>query len=54
MADITCFGVDSLVAVELRNWIVPNARVELANFELLQSPSLAQLAAKIMQKCGTV
>lgn len=43
------FGVDSLVAVELRNWIVPNARVELTIFELLKSPSLAELAAKVVK-----
>lgn len=43
------FGVDSLVAVELRNWIVPNARVEMTIFELLKSPSLSELAAKVVK-----
>lgn len=46
---LTHFGVDSLVAVELRNWIVPNARVELTIFELLSISSLAELAAKVVK-----
>lgn len=43
------FGVDSLVAVELRNWIVPNARIELTIFELLKCPSLTELATKVVR-----
>lgn len=46
---LTHFGVDSLVAVELRNWIVPNARVELTIFELLNISSLADLAVKVVK-----
>ncbi|KAI0454862.1 reducing type I polyketide synthase [Xylaria acuta] len=41
------YGVDSLVAVELRNWLVPNARIEMSIFDLLGSPSLIELAKSV-------
>lgn len=44
------YGVDSLVAVELRNWLVPRARADISIFDLLQSPSLVSLAAKVAAK----
>lgn len=44
------YGVDSLVAVELRNWLVPRARIEMSIFDLLGSASLTELAEKVMQR----
>ncbi|KAI0506887.1 putative polyketide synthase [Xylaria bambusicola] len=44
------YGVDSLVAVELRNWLVPNARIEMSIFDLLGSPSLAELAKSVVKR----
>ncbi|GAW16135.1 hypothetical protein ANO14919_055580 [Xylariales sp. No.14919] len=44
------YGVDSLVAVELRNWLVPNARIEMSIFDLLGSPSLLELAKSVVKR----
>jgi hypothetical protein len=44
------YGVDSLVAVELRNWLVPNARVEINIFDLIGSSSLGDLASNIVKR----
>ncbi len=42
------YGVDSLVAVELRNWFSREAKVEVPVFEILQASSLAALAARVV------
>ncbi|KAI1152708.1 KR domain-containing protein [Nemania diffusa] len=42
------YGVDSLVAVELRNWLVPNAHIEMSISDLLGSPSLTELAKSVV------
>lgn len=45
------YGVDSLVAVELRNWLVAAAGADaMSIFDVLHSPSLGTLAAKVAQK----
>lgn len=44
------FGIDSLVAVELRNWIMREVQVEVPVFEILQAASLNSLASKIASK----
>ncbi|KAH7316922.1 KR domain-containing protein [Stachybotrys elegans] len=41
------YGVDSLVAVELRNWLVPAAQCEISIFDLLGAKSLRDLAFTI-------
>jgi acyl carrier protein len=41
-------GVDSLVAVELRNWLTSNARADVSIFQLLDSRSLHDLAAAVV------
>ncbi|RMZ74829.1 hypothetical protein DV737_g5696, partial [Chaetothyriales sp. CBS 132003] len=38
-------GVDSLVAVELRNMLRQQVAAEISSFEIMQSPSLAELAS---------
>ncbi|KAH1723064.1 hypothetical protein KXV81_008084 [Aspergillus fumigatus] len=44
------FGVDSLIAVELRNMLVLQAAADISIFNLLQTPSLAALAASVAEK----
>ncbi|KAH6854209.1 reducing type I polyketide synthase [Chaetomium sp. MPI-CAGE-AT-0009] len=47
-------GVDSLVAVELRNWIVPMMQCEMSIFDLLRASSLRELAKKIAKRSKLV
>ncbi|KAK1977921.1 type I polyketide synthase [Colletotrichum cereale] len=48
---VSKYGVDSLVAVELRNWLVSRAGAETTSiFDVLHSPSLSALAEKIGEK----
>ncbi|KAF2229541.1 polyketide synthase [Viridothelium virens] len=44
------YGVDSLVAVELRNWLVPTTQCEMSIFDLLRAPSLRELAEGIAKR----
>ncbi|KAK3323347.1 hypothetical protein B0T19DRAFT_372277 [Cercophora scortea] len=44
------FGVDSLVAVELRNMIALKAGADLSIFDILQSRSLGTLAGKVVER----
>lgn len=44
------YGVDSLVAVELRNMISLQAAADISIFNILQSPSLAALAGEIVTR----
>ncbi|KAL2813950.1 hypothetical protein BDW59DRAFT_24526 [Aspergillus cavernicola] len=44
------FGVDSLIAVELRNWITSQTGLGISIFELMQSPSLTELANMVASK----
>ncbi|KAF1835370.1 hypothetical protein BDW02DRAFT_290387 [Decorospora gaudefroyi] len=39
------YGVDSLVAVEVRNWLGTAAKAKVSVFEILQTPSLHEFAA---------
>ena len=48
------FGVDSLISVELRNWIASQLSSEFSIFDLMQSPSLMKLSATIASKCSDV
>jgi hypothetical protein len=43
-----------VVAVELRNWIVPMMQCEMSIFELLRASSLRELAKKIVKKSKLV
>lgn len=49
---ITKYGLDSLNAIELRNWITKDLGVNLQVLQLLTSGSLANLASTIMTKRG--
>ncbi|OTB05896.1 hypothetical protein M426DRAFT_10039 [Hypoxylon sp. CI-4A] len=44
------FGVDSLIAVELRNMLVLQAAADISIFNILQTPSLAALATTVAEK----
>jgi acyl carrier protein len=46
----TDFGIDSLVAVELRNMFALRAGAEMSIFDIMQSPSLHALAAAVAAK----
>ncbi len=45
-------GIDSLMAVELRNWIEGELRVNVPIADLLRSPSLAALAEVLAERFG--
>ncbi|KAJ4263754.1 hypothetical protein NW762_005787 [Fusarium torreyae] len=46
------YGVDSLVAVGVRNWVVTNCGVEVSVFEVLSDKTVAELAMEIATKGG--
>ena len=48
------FGVDSLIAVELRNWILAHVQAECAVFDVMQSSSLVALAGKMASQSKLV
>ena len=47
---ITKYNVDSLVAVELRNWLVLRSQAEISIFDVMQSTSLMMLGEKVAAK----
>ncbi|KAL4946450.1 hypothetical protein BDV06DRAFT_234051 [Aspergillus oleicola] len=47
---LMAYGVDSLSAVELRNWIRMKMRVELTTLDIVNASSLIALAGKIVTK----
>ncbi|KAH6628943.1 putative polyketide synthase [Chaetomium tenue] len=48
--DVSTQGVDSMVAVEMRNWLVSTINVKLSVSDVLRSPSLKQLAELVVGK----
>nr|AAR92214.1 polyketide synthase [[Gibberella] fujikuroi var. moniliformis] len=46
------YGVDSLVAVGVRNWVVTNCGVEVSVFEVLSDRTVAELAGEIARRGG--
>ena len=51
---VSVLGVDSLVAVELRNWLALAGQAKLSIFEVLQSASLNQVAELIIRRSALV
>ncbi|SPQ24118.1 ddfcf033-124e-48c3-8647-9deef8689590 [Thermothielavioides terrestris] len=47
--DITAFGLDSLTAIEIRNWVSKEYRVTLEIMQLLSSGTIMDLAASIVK-----
>ncbi|KAH8885728.1 ketoacyl-synt-domain-containing protein [Thozetella sp. PMI_491] len=43
------YGVDSLMAVEMRNWLVKEMRCDISLFDVVGAPAIADLAAKIVE-----
>lgn len=48
------YGVDSLVAVEVRNWLSSGVKSKVSVFEILQSASLSDFAALVASKSELV
>ena len=46
-ASLASFGIDSLVAVELRNWLQGVCQVEISVFDVMRAESLFKLAGKV-------
>ncbi len=46
------YGVDSLVAIEVVNWILKETKVPVTVFEVLASVPITDFAAKLVEKCG--
>lgn len=51
---LAVYGVDSLVAVEVRNWLAVSAKADLSIFDIMQSPSLEALAERVTEKSSLV
>ena len=47
---MVAYGLDSLAAVELRNWIALDLETNVPLMELMNSPSVENLAGKIATK----
>ncbi|KAH8817121.1 putative polyketide synthase [Xylogone sp. PMI_703] len=45
------YGVDSLVAVEIRNWIFHETRVNISVFQILSNDLISELCGKITAEC---
>jgi acyl carrier protein/NAD(P)-dependent dehydrogenase (short-subunit alcohol dehydrogenase family) len=45
-------GLDSLMAVELRNWIEQELRINVPIMELMRSSSLARLTDQLLEQCA--
>ncbi|KAL8723788.1 MAG: hypothetical protein Q9181_007196, partial [Wetmoreana brouardii] len=51
---VAAYGLDSLVAVEFRNWITVELEANLPLMELMNSPSIEQLAGKLARKSKSI
>ncbi|KAL7929302.1 putative polyketide synthase [Trichoderma chlorosporum] len=47
---ISAHGVDSLVAVELRNWLASASKAKLSIFDIMQSSSLTEFAGLVVER----
>lgn len=52
--DLAFHGVDSLVAVEIRNWLVAQTAVELSVLDLIQSSSVTGVADLVAKRLGHI
>lgn len=53
-APITDLGLDSLVAIELKNWITKTLRAVIQTSDIMDSPSLRSLAKLVLQRSAIV
>ncbi|RAQ99476.1 phenolpthiocerol synthesis polyketide synthase ppsa [Stemphylium lycopersici] len=49
---LTAYGCDSLVAVELKNWVMRETKVGVSVFDVLQGASIEGLVDKILDRFG--
>ncbi|KAL6710125.1 hypothetical protein ACN47E_009916 [Coniothyrium glycines] len=49
---MSSYGTDSLVAVEMKNWVQREAKVTVSVFDILQSASIDALVGKIAERVG--
>ncbi|KAK4062465.1 uncharacterized protein Triagg1_9951 [Trichoderma aggressivum f. europaeum] len=49
-AAISAHGVDSLVAVDLRNWLATASKAKLSIFDIMQSSSLREFAGLVVER----
>ncbi|KAL7795897.1 putative polyketide synthase [Trichoderma ceciliae] len=49
---LNAYGVDSLVAVTIRNWIFNNCSVQLSVFEILSESPITDMSSTIVEKGG--
>ncbi|KAI4621629.1 Type I Iterative PKS [Alternaria sp. BMP 0032] len=49
---LTSIGVDSLVAVDFRNWLGSVVKAKVSIFEILQTPSLGEFAGLVAERKG--
>ncbi|KAG9190441.1 hypothetical protein G6011_08529 [Alternaria panax] len=47
---LTSIGVDSLVAVDFRNWVASVVKVKVSIFEILQTPALNEFAGLVAER----
>lgn len=47
---LTAYGTDSLVAVELKNWVAREVKVAVSVFDVLQGASIERLVEKILER----
>jgi hypothetical protein len=47
---LSAYGVDSLVAVEVRNWVAREMAVEVSVFDVMQNVPMTQLAQNLADK----
>ena len=47
---LTAYGTDSLVAVEVKNWIAREVKVAVSVFDVLQGASIERLVEKILER----
>ncbi|KNG44599.1 polyketide synthase [Stemphylium lycopersici] len=51
---LTSIGVDSLVAVDFRNWLGSVVKAKVSIFEILQTPALSEFAGLVAERTGWV
>ena len=51
---VSSYGVDSLVAAEMRNWCFRDLKADISVFELLSGNSITMLADQIVNRSALV
>ena len=51
---LAAYGLDSLVAIEMQNWLISKLKVDVPLLELMNSPSLSSLAVFIIERSSLV